>query len=320
MTDYDRIEQIIRYLDKHHRAQPGLKDLARVAGLSEFHFHRLFARWAGTTPKNFLKALTAEHAKQLLLASKDLLHVSLDIGLSGPGRLHDLMVTVEGMTPGEFKAQGRGVEILYGVHSTPFGTCLIATTRRGVCHLSFVMTPNVYEAIASLGTRWPQATIKRSQRGTASITAVIFSHHHPPAPLPILVAGTSFQIKVWKALLAVPEGHLVSYSQVASAIGHSGAARAVGSAVGQNPVGVLIPCHRVIRETGVVGDYHWGTVRKKAIIAWECGRRGPTAERDVLPGEIPSRNADEIYTNGIYERDYVLGTHDRAGSTRFHRV
>jgi AraC family transcriptional regulator of adaptative response/methylated-DNA-[protein]-cysteine methyltransferase len=275
MTDYERIEQVIRYLDQHHREQPTLKALALVVGLSEFHFHRLFARWAGTTPKNFLKALTAEYAKQLLLASKDLLNVSLDAGLSGPSRLHDLMIAVEGMTPGEFKAQGRGVNIVYGIHPTPFGQCLLATTSRGVCHLSFVVTLNASEAVADLCERWPQAMIKQSQRSTAPIVKGIFNNHCPPPSLSVLLAGTPFQIKVWKALLAIPEGHLVSYSQVASAIGHPGAARAVGSAIGKNPVGVLIPCHRVIRETGVVGDYHWGTVRKKAILAWECGRMGP---------------------------------------------
>lgn len=273
MTDYERIERIIRYLDRHHREQPTLKELARVAGLSEFHFHRLFARWAGTTPKNFLKALTAEHAKQLLLESKDLLSVSFATGLSGPSRLHDLMIAVEGVTPGEFKTGGGGVEIRYGLHSTPFGQCLIATTPRGICHLSFIITPHVGDAVAELHDRWPRATIQRSQRGTASIIAAMFNDQSLSGPLSILLAGTPFQIKVWKALLAIPEGHLVSYSMLASAIGHPGAARAVGSAVGKNPVAVLIPCHRVIRETGVVGDYHWGTVRKQALLAWETGRR-----------------------------------------------
>ncbi len=278
MTDYERIERIIRYLDTHHREQPTLKDLARVAGLSEFHFHRLFARWAGTTPKNFLKALTAEHAKQLLLESKDLLAVSLDTGLSGPSRLHDLMIAVEGVTPGEFKTGGRGVDIRYGIHATPFGQCLIATTGRGVCHLSFVEAPDVHESLADLRGRWPQATIGRSQRGTASIVAEMFYKNGTPAPVSLLLVGTPFQLKVWKALLAIPGGNLVSYSTVASAVGHPGAARAVGSAVGKNPIAVLIPCHRVIRETGVVGDYHWGTTRKKALVAWEFGRRALSRE------------------------------------------
>ncbi|HXC25231.1 MAG TPA: methylated-DNA--[protein]-cysteine S-methyltransferase [Gemmatimonadaceae bacterium] len=279
MTDYERIEQIIRYLDTRYREQPTLKDLARVAGLSEFHFHRLFARWAGTTPKNFLKALTAEHAKQLLLESKDLLSVSLDTGLSGPSRLHDLMIAVEGVTPGEFKTEGRGVTIQYGIHPTPFGPCLLAATPRGVCHLSFMETPDAHESITDLQERWPQATIERSQHGTASIVARMFNKGGTPTPVSLLLAGTPFQLKVWKALLAIPDGHLVSYSAVASAVGHPGAARAVGSAVGKNPIAVLIPCHRVIRETGVVGDYHWGTMRKKALLAWEFGRSAPPADK-----------------------------------------
>jgi AraC family transcriptional regulator of adaptative response/methylated-DNA-[protein]-cysteine methyltransferase len=278
MTDYERIEQIIRYLDTCYREQPTLKELARVAGLSEFHFHRLFARWAGTTPKNFLKALTAEHAKQLLLESKDLLAVSLDAGLSGPSRLHDLMIAVEGMTPGEFKTGGKGVDIWYGIHPTPFGQCLIATTVRGVCHLSFVETASAQASVAELRDRWPKVAIKRSQGDTAPIIAGIFTKSGTRTPSSVFLAGTPFQLKVWKALLAIPEGQLVSYSTLATTIGHPGAARAVGSAVGKNPIAVLIPCHRVIRETGAIGDYHWGTIRKKALLAWELGRSLTTTD------------------------------------------
>jgi len=274
MSDYDRIEKVIRHLETIRLEQPSLGQLARFAGLSESHFQRLFSRWAGTTPKDFLKALTAEHARRLLRESKDLLSISHEVGLSGSGRLHDLFVTVEGASPGEFKAKGNGIEIRYGFHETSFGLCLLGVTERGICHLAFCARNNPRSALAELRTKWPLATLKPATRHTAKIAGQIFGLSRKP-PLRVLLSGTPFQIKVWEALLRIPLNHLASYGDVAAFLGKRGAARAVGSAVGANSIAYLIPCHRVIRETGVIGDYSWGTERKKAILAWESFKADP---------------------------------------------
>jgi AraC family transcriptional regulator of adaptative response/methylated-DNA-[protein]-cysteine methyltransferase len=268
MTDYERIEKVIRHLDARHREQPGLEELARVAGLSPFHFHRLFSRWAGLTPKAFLKALTANHAKRLLLQSGDLLGVSLDTGLSGPGRLHDLLVSVEGVTPGEFKGRGAGLDLIYGFQDSPFGPCLVGITPRGICHMAFVQGPGKRAALQELRARWPVARVRLDPDASARAVRSLFAPKRG-SRLSAVVRGTPFQIKVWEALLRIPSGRVSSYGRVAADIGRAGAARAVGSAVGQNPVAYLIPCHRVILETGAVGEYHWGSIRKKAMLARE---------------------------------------------------
>jgi AraC family transcriptional regulator of adaptative response/methylated-DNA-[protein]-cysteine methyltransferase len=274
LSDYERVEKVLRHLQSGYLAQPSLKDLARVAGLSESHFQRLFTRWTGTTPKSFVQYLTAARAKQLLLESRDLLSTSLDAGLSGPGRLHDLMISVEAMTPGEIKAQGEGVEIKTGVHETPFGLCLIGITKRGVCHLAFFDSSEA-SALHELKTAWPKATIKSAKAETAKTVKRIFAQSGK-RNISLLVRGTPFQIKVWEALLRIPEGALVSYSHLAESVGSAGASRAVGSAVGRNAIAFLIPCHRVIRETGVIGDYRWGSARKRAVLAWEQARKETT--------------------------------------------
>jgi AraC family transcriptional regulator of adaptative response/methylated-DNA-[protein]-cysteine methyltransferase len=278
MTDYERIEKVIRYLESHYLEQPDLGALAKIAGLSEFHFHRLFSRWAGITPKAFVKFLTAQHAKALLRSSRGVLEASLDSGLSGPGRLHDLLVSVEAMTPGEFKSYGQGMEVRYGFHPTPFGTCLIAATARGVCRLSFLDRDNPAKRaslIEELRSAWPHADILRRPRSTGRIASKIFDRPRREK-LSLFLVGTRFRIKVWEALLRIPPGCVASYQDVARSIGNPRASRAVGSAVSKNPVALLIPCHRVIRETGIVGDYRWGHVRKKAILAWESRRdNGP---------------------------------------------
>lgn len=274
MTDYERIAKVIRYVEEHYLEQPDLGALARVAGLSEFHFHRLFARWAGITPKAFVKFLTARHAKDLLRKSRGLLEASLDSGLSGPGRLHDLLVSVDAMTPGEFKSYGRGMRIHYGFHPTPFGTCLIAITARGVCHLSFLNRDRSAiraSLIQELRSAWPNADMRRHSPSTRKIVTKIF-HRRRREKLALFLVGTRFRIKVWEALLKIPPGCVVSYHDVARSIDSPRASRAVGAAVGKNTVALLIPCHRVIRETGIVGDYRWGHVRKKALLAWESGR------------------------------------------------
>jgi AraC family transcriptional regulator of adaptative response/methylated-DNA-[protein]-cysteine methyltransferase len=271
MTDYERIEKVIRYLDSHYLEQPRLELLAEVASLSPFHFHRLFSRWAGVTPKGFLKLLTWKHARALLRESKSLLDVSLDSGLSGPGRLHDLFITIDGVTPGEFKSLGEGVEIRYAFHPTPFGTCLLGQTKRGICHLSFVDGKERASALEELRSMWPNAALNHDSRLTGKAVSHIFcrSSGGQSAAARAFLVGTPFQLKVWEALLKIPPGRLVSYGDIARCIDAPKASRAVGAAVGNNPVAYLIPCHRVIRETGVIGDYRWGAVRKKAMLAWE---------------------------------------------------
>jgi AraC family transcriptional regulator of adaptative response/methylated-DNA-[protein]-cysteine methyltransferase len=276
MNDYERIARVIRYLDEHHTLQPGLSQIAKVAGLSPFHFHRLFSAWAGVTPKDFLQCLTLEHAKALLHQGQDVLSASLDAGLSGSGRLHDLCVGLEAVSPGELKSGGIGLDILFGVAATPFGDCLIGECERGVCHLAFIDGDGPDSALDELRHRWPGAHLRHSDRNAANLASRVFGrpdHNGKRPTLRAFVKGSAFQVRAWRALLCVPPGSLVTYGQLAAAIGQPSAARAVGSAVGQNPLAYLIPCHRVIRETGVIGDYRWGRVRKRAIVGWETLRR-----------------------------------------------
>lgn len=271
MTSYERIAKVIRYIDEHRTEQPRLATLAKAAGLSEFHFHRLFSRWAGTTPKAFLKFVTGVHAKTLLRDSRDVLTAALEAGLSGPGRLHDLLVSVEGVTPGEYKARGAGLEIRYGFHETAFGRALIGMTARGVCHLTFLDAAGREKSLADLAKKWPKAALRRDQAGTAAAVRRIFGRK-AGAKVPVVLSGTPFQIKVWEALLRVPPGGATSYGELAKAVGRPKAARAVGAAVGANRVGYLIPCHRVLRGTSALGGYRWGAARKCAILAWEDAR------------------------------------------------
>ncbi len=271
MTDYERIEKVIKYIDAHYQEQPSLATLARVANLSESHFQKLFSRWTGVSPKSFLQFLTAQKAKQLLLASKDVLTASLESGLSGPGRLHDLMISIEAMSPGEFKTKGKGIEILYGTHATPFGSCLIGLTPRGICHMAF-FDADKDRAIAEMKERWAGATFRPSQVKTAPVIRELFKKTGKRR-FSLLLRGTPFQIKVWEALLSIPEGEVVSYNHLAKLAGSPKASRAVGSAVGSNTIAYLIPCHRVIRETGFLGQYRWGESRKKTILHWELTRK-----------------------------------------------
>jgi AraC family transcriptional regulator of adaptative response/methylated-DNA-[protein]-cysteine methyltransferase len=269
MSDYARIEKVIRHLGKSYLEQPSLHDLALVAGVSEYHFHRLFTRWAGITPKDFVKYLTANHAKALLCQSKDLLSVSLESGLSGPGRLHDLMVSVEAVTPGEFKSKGQGVKIQYGFHDSPFGKILLANTTRGICFISFCEGEEA-RALDELHKKWANADIKLQQRSTAGMAKKLFLPRSTER-FSVLLMGTPFQLKVWESLILIPEGHLLSYTDIAKISGCPKSARAVGSAVGDNAIAYLVPCHRVIRESGHFSEYRWDPVRKKAILAWERG-------------------------------------------------
>jgi AraC family transcriptional regulator of adaptative response/methylated-DNA-[protein]-cysteine methyltransferase len=273
--DYRRVEQVILFLEQNFRAQPDLKELAGHVGLSEYHFQRLFSRWAGVSPKRFLQFLTVEYAKELLSSSTNsLLDVAYDAGLSGPGRLHDLFVTCEAMTPGEFKRRGAGVTITYGFQPSPFGDCLLAVTDKGICGLAFTQTGDREQALGDLRVRWPAATFVEDADLTRPFVSRIFSPADQPGqPLPLFLKGTNFQLQVWQALLRVPPGAVVSYDDLAAAIGRPGAARAVGAAVGQNPISYVIPCHRVIRKVGLIGDYHWGKARKKAMLGLEAAYR-----------------------------------------------
>src|SRR5581483_9135494 len=257
------------------RSQPNLEKVARSIGLSPFHFQRLFQRWAGVSPKRFLQYLTVENAKDRLRRSRSVLDASYDSGLSGPGRLHDLFISVEAMTPGEYKTLGKGLRIQYGVHATPFGEALAAVTARGLCGFWFLGSGGERAALARLKENWPRAHFVRRPVATQKLFRLLFRKalSKRPGPLKVLLKGTPFQIKVWEALLKIPTGDVLAYKDVAKRAGTPKASRAVGTAVGQNPIAYLIPCHRVIRETGVLGDYRWGSSRKKAMLAWE-GARG----------------------------------------------
>ena len=266
--DYKRIEQAILYLEENYKEQPSLEDVAASVGLSEYHFQRLFTRWAGVSPKRFLQFLTKESAKELLKQSENLLDTTHQVGLSSLGRLHELFVTTEAVTPGQYKSSGAGVAIRYGIHPTPFGKCLIATTDRGVCNLSFVQTSEG-DAIDNLVAEWAQAKMIEDQRSTYLMLEPIFDLDYRGKPLGLHLRGTNFQLKVWEALLQIPTGTVTTYKGIAERIGNPKALRAVGTAVGHNPIAVLIPCHRVINTVGEFGKYRYGTARKKAILVRE---------------------------------------------------
>ncbi|ALD20794.1 methylated-DNA--[protein]-cysteine S-methyltransferase [Hymenobacter sp. DG25A] len=271
--DYQRIAQAIQFLEVNFRRQPSLEEIAAAVHLSPFHFQRLFSEWAGISPKRFVQYLTADFLKARLAEAAPLAEAAEEAGLSAPSRLHDLFVTLEAVTPLEFRTGGAGVQISYGVHDTPFGPALLAATERGICglHLLHPEHPDPTQALAALHKAWPQAQLQADAARTAPLLARAFA---PVAgqPLHLLVRGTNFQVKVWEALLRVPVGQVVSYQHVAQAIGQPRALQAVGSAVGANPVALLIPCHRVIRKEGILGEYRWGSTTKKALIGWEMAQ------------------------------------------------
>ena len=266
--DYRRISAAISFLERNKAAQPTLAEIAGEINLSESHCQRLFKRWAGVSPKQFLQFLTLEHAKELLSDAESILDTSLELGLSGPSRLHDLFVTFDALTPGEYKSLGESLNIFYGEHSTPFGQCFIALTTRGICFLAFL--DEGQDPLAELKKSWPQANFLQDNSKTLETVKQIFLPSvKSNKPFNILIKGTNFQINVWRALLRIPAGRVVSYSDVAELIGKPSATRAVASAIAQNPVSYLIPCHRVIRKSGEINQYRWGALRKKALIGWE---------------------------------------------------
>ena len=277
-TDYERIERALHFLDAHARRQPGLDEVARHVGLSPHHLQRLFSRWAGVSPKRFVQFQTAARARRLLAERRSVLEVAYDTGLSGAGRLHDLMVSVDAVTPGEYKAGGAGLLLRWGAHSTPFGRCVLALAPRGICSLAFLDGARDDDrALAWLRDAWPAARLVHDRRDTAALVERIFGTRHVPSgePVGLMLKGTNFQLKVWEALLRIPEGGVATYQDLAQAVGQPTAVRAVASAVARNPVAWLIPCHRVIRKTGAFGEYRWGEARKRAMLAWEAARGEP---------------------------------------------
>ncbi|MEH8225402.1 methylated-DNA--[protein]-cysteine S-methyltransferase [Aeromonas veronii] len=273
MSDYARIADAIRFIASQVERQPTLDEIAAHVHLSPFHFQRLFSRWAGVTPKRYLQVLTLERAKALLQESRPLLEVADTLGLSSGSRLYDHFVQLEAVTPGEYKQRGAGLVIDHGVHDTPFGQAFVALTQRGVCNFSFLDEKAPETPLATLAHSWPEATLQEAPSRTQGVINTMFDGNKAPdRPISLHVSGTNFQISVWRALLQIPPAKVVSYAQVASAVGNPKAARAVGLAVGANPVALMIPCHRVIQQNGKLGGYHWGETRKQAIHAWEAAR------------------------------------------------
>jgi len=270
--NYQRIAEAIDYLQSYFKKQPDLNEIAEKVHLSPFHFQRIFKEWAGVSPKQFLHFLTVDHAKTMLKEKKaSLSDTAFESGLSGTGRLHDLFIKIEGMTPGEFKNGGEDLEINYSYAESPFGNIFIASTSKGICYMSF--TDDEQDAFRQLKAIFPKATFRSFFDLIQQNALFVFTKDWTRLDdIKLHIKGTAFQLKVWEALLKIPMGELSTYSSIAQSIQNSNAQRAVGTAIGSNPIAYLIPCHRVIKTTGIVGDYHWGATRKKAIIGWEAAK------------------------------------------------
>jgi AraC family transcriptional regulator, regulatory protein of adaptative response / methylated-DNA-[protein]-cysteine methyltransferase len=274
LQDYAKVCDVIAHVSENWREQPSLEDLAVRVKLNPDQLQRLFTRWAGLTPKAFLQALTLDYARKMLENSASVLETSLDVGLSGPSRLHDLFVVHEGMSPGAYKARGAGLQISYGYHPSPFGVALVMVSAYGLCGLSFADQGQEAEALADMTRRWPNAQYTENSAATAPFAAQLFADQNfrPNQPLRITFIGTDFEIRVWETLLKIPVGKATTYGAIAASVGSPKAARAVGAAVGKNPMSFVVPCHRVIGKSGALTGYHWGLTRKKAILGWEAGR------------------------------------------------
>ena len=273
-TDYDVIRKVIEHISLDYREQPSLDALAAEAGLETTALQKLFTRWAGLSPKGFLQAVTMDHARRLLDDGLPLLDAAYEVGLSGPSRLHDLFVTHEAMSPGDFKTRGGGLTIRYGFRASPFGRALVMTTPRGICGIAFSDDAKDEEALADMTRRWPSAAYIRDDGAIAGDAARVFEPNRWNArePLRIVLIGTDFQVRVWQNLLNVPMGKATTYGKIAAEIGAPKASRAVGAAVGANPVSFVVPCHRAVGSTGALTGYHWGLTRKRAILGWEAGQ------------------------------------------------
>ena len=273
-NDYELVRQTIERISLDYRAQPSLEDIASDIGVAPGKLQKTFSRWAGLTPKAFLQAVTLDHARRLIgHEGLPILDASYELGLSGPGRLHDLFVTHEAMSPGDFKTGGAGLGIRYGFHPSPFGTAVIMATERGLCGLAFADPGEEQAALEDMTNRWPGAKFVPDQAMTAPYAERIFSpdRWNADQPLRIVMIGTDFQVRVWEALLRIPLGQASTYSDVARAIGKPSASRAVGAAVGRNPISFVVPCHRAIGKSGALTGYHWGITRKRAMLGWETG-------------------------------------------------
>lgn len=273
--DYATVRQVIEMITEDYRQQPGLEDIAARLGQSPSQLQKTFTRWAGLSPKAFLQAVTLDHAKRLLRQEAlPLLETSFEVGLSGPGRLHDLFVTHEAMSPGEWKARGAGLTIRYGLHPSPFGTALVMITDRGLAGLAFTDQTGGTDAFEDMSSRWPNAHYVEDTGATAAYAARIFdpARWNPEEPLRVVLIGSDFQVRVWEALLRIPMGCAVTYSSIAEKLGQPTASRAVGAAVGRNPISFVVPCHRALGKSGALTGYHWGLTRKRAMLGWESGR------------------------------------------------
>ncbi|MEA2886445.1 MAG: AraC family transcriptional regulator [Bradyrhizobium sp.] len=276
LRDYDSVRRAIAFISEHWRAQPTIESMADAAGVTPDELHHLFRRWAGLTPKAFMQALTLDHAKGLLRDSASVLDAALDSGLSGPGRLHDLFVTHEAMSPGEWKNGGAGMTLAYGFHASPFGTAIVIASGRGLAGLAFADASEEQPALADMQRRWPRATYVEDHEGTAALAQRIFEPKlwRADQPLRVVLIGTDFEVRVWESLLKIPMGRAVCYSDIAARIESPKASRAVGAAVGKNPISFVVPCHRALGKGGALTGYHWGITRKQAMIGWEAGQIG----------------------------------------------
>ena len=272
LEDYNKVRAVLEHLHDDWRTQPSLAELARPVGLSEDQLQKLFTRWAGLTPKAFLQALTLDHARAMLQDSASILDAALETGLSGPGRLHDLFIAHEAMSPGAYKSKGAGLTIHYGFHPSPFGIALAMVTNHGLCGLSFNDEGGDQIAFKDMTNRWPNAQYTEDSARTAPYVARIFGNIKDNQPIRITMIGSDFEISVWETLLKIPLGKAVAYSDIAASIGKPNAARAVGAAVGRNPISFVVPCHRALGKSGALTGYHWGLTRKKAILGWEAGK------------------------------------------------
>ena len=278
-ADYDVVRRAIGHIRGHWREQPEIEAIAEAAGVTPTELHHLFRRWAGLTPKAFLQALTLDGARQLLRDSASVLDATYEVGLSGPGRLHDLFVTHEAMSPGEWKTGGEGLTIRFGFHPSPFGSALVMATERGLAGLAFADPGEERAALADMKARWPRAAYVEDSARTAVVAKRIFdqSQWQPSQPLRVVLIGTDWEVRVWEALMQIPMGRLVTYSDIAGKVRSPAAARAVGAAVGKNPVSFVVPCHRVVGKSGDLTGYHWGITRKRAMLGWEAGQVGAAA-------------------------------------------
>ena len=278
-ADYDVVRRAIGHIRGHWREQPEIEAIAEAAGVTPTELHHLFRRWAGLTPKAFLQALTLDGARQLLRDSASVLDATYEVGLSGPGRLHDLFVTHEAMSPGEWKSGGEGLTVFFGFHPSPFGSALVMATERGLAGLAFADPGEERAALADMKARWPRAAYVEDSARTAAIARRIFdsSQWQQDKPLRVVLIGTDWEVRVWETLLQIPMGRLTTYSDIASKIRKPAAARAVGAAVGKNPVSFVVPCHRVVGKSGELTGYHWGITRKRAMLGWEAGQVGAAA-------------------------------------------